>query len=129
MILLSQAYVLRKIWGIKTNNKSYVKCLSKSWTFHLFIKNNLKLFLQKHGILGYWKLSKFNEKNWKEWINHFNRYNLSPKVWYGISPEKWRSKVSEHWKESKVFDIKEKEIFVISKKLDESSTLCINSLV
>jgi hypothetical protein len=129
MILLSQAYVLRKIWGIKTNNKSYVKCLSKSWTFHLFIKNNLKLFLQKHGILGYWKLSNFNEKNWKEWINHFNRYNLSPKVWYGISPEKWRSKVSEHWKESKVFDIKEKEIFVISKKLDESSTLCINSLV
>jgi hypothetical protein len=121
MILLSQAYVLRKIWGIKTNNKSYVKCLSKSWTFHLFIKNNFKLFLQKHGILSYWKLSNFSEKNWKEWINHFSRYNLSPKVWYSISPEKWRSKVSQHWKKNKVFDIKETEIFFISKKLDESS--------
>jgi hypothetical protein len=129
MILLSQAYVLRKIWGIETNNKSYLKCLSKSWTFDLFIKNNFKIFLQKHGILSYFKLFNFREKNWKEWINYFNRYNLSPRVWYSIAPQKWRFEVSEHWKKKKVFDIGEKEILLISEKLDESSTFYINSLM
>jgi hypothetical protein len=129
MILLSQAYVLRKIWGIKTNNKSYLKFLSKSWTFDLFIKNNLKIFLREHGIQSYLELSNFGEKNWKEWINHFNRYNLSPKVWCSIAPQKWRFKVSEHWRKNKIFSTREKEILLISEKLDESSTFCINSLV
>nr|YP_010033367.1 hypothetical protein ORF474 [Diplophyllum taxifolium]QOW40233.1 hypothetical protein ORF474 [Diplophyllum taxifolium] len=129
MILLSQAYVLRKIWGIKTNNKSYLKCLSKSWTFDLFIKNNFKFFLREHGIISYFELLNFREKNWKEWINHFNRYNLSPKVWYNIAPQKWRFKVSEHWKKNKVFGIGEKQILLTSEKLDQSSTFCINSIV
>lgn len=129
IILLSQAYVLRKIWGIKTNNKSYLKYLSKSWTFDLFIKNNFKIFLQEHGIQSYLELLNFREKNWKEWINHFNRYNLSPNVWYSIAPQKWRFKVSEHWKKNKVFGIREKEILLFSDKFDESSTFCINYLV
>lgn len=128
IILLSQAYVLRKIWGIKTNNKSYLKCLSKSWTFDLFIKNNFKIFLQEHGIISYLEFSNFREKNWKEWINHFNRYNLSSRVWYSIAPQKWRFKVTEHWKKNKGFGLREKEILLISKKLDESSIFSINSL-
>lgn len=129
MILLSQAYVLRRIWGIETNNKPYLKCLSKSWTFHLFIKNNFKIFLQQHGIISYLELSDFREKNWKEWINHFNRYSLSPKVWYNIAPQKWRFKVGEHWKKNKVFSTEEKNFFTISKQIEKSSIFCVNSLV
>nr|QWW93327.1 Ycf1 [Hattoria yakushimensis] len=129
MILPSQAYVLRRIWGMKTNNKSYLKCLSKSWTFDLFIKNNFKIFLQEHGIISYLEFLNFREKNWKKWINYFNRYNLSPKVWYSIAPQKWRFKVTEHWKKNKVFGIREKENLLISEKLDESSIFCINPLI
>lgn len=121
MILLSQAYVLRRIWGIKTNNKSYLNCLSKSWTFNLLIKNNLKIFLQKKGIITYLQLSDFGEKNWKEWIRHFNRYNLSPKVWYSIAPHKWRFRVSEHWKKNENLNIVE--------PTRDNSSFCVNSFI
>lgn len=129
MISLSQAYVLRRMWGIKTNNKSYLKCLSKSWTFHLFIRNNLKIFLREQRIISYLQLSNFKEKNWKEWINRFNRYNLSPKMWCSISPDKWRFKVSEHWKKTKVFGAEKNENLTISEQTNNSSIFCINSLV
>lgn len=129
MILLSQAYVLGKIWGIETNNKSYLKSLSKSWTFDLFIKNNFKIFLQEHGIISYLEFLNLRERNWKEWINHFNRYNLSPKIWYNIAPQKWRFKVTDHWKKNDVFGMREKEILLIYEKCDESSIFCINSLI
>lgn len=98
MILTSQAYVLRRIWGIKTSNKSYLKCLLKSWASHLFIEDNSKISLYEQGAIGYTKLRNFPEKNWKEWLKCFNRYNLSPKIWYGIAPQEWRSRVNEHWK-------------------------------
>jgi hypothetical protein len=127
MILISQAYVLRKIWGIETNNKSYLKFLSKSWTFQLFIKNNFKIFLQNHKLLSYSKLSNFTEINWNDWIEQFNRYNLSPKVWYSIAPKKWRFRVSEHRKKNQVFNynIEEKKL-ILSKQVDNSSLFRIN---
>jgi hypothetical protein len=114
MILPSQAYVLRKMWEIKTNNKSYLKCLSKSWTFHLFIKNNFKICLQEHGIINSPKLFDIGEKNWKEWIRHFKRYNLPPKIWHSIAPQKWRFKVDKHWKKNKVFNVEERKKLIIS---------------
>nr|QWW92486.1 Ycf1 [Lopholejeunea zollingeri] len=98
MISISHAYILKRLWEIKTNNKSYLRYLSKSWTSHLFLKNNFKIFLHEQGIVGCINLVKFQEKNWKLWLKHFNRYNLSPEVWDGIAPEQWRFKVSEHWK-------------------------------
>lgn len=98
MISISHAYILRKIWEIKTNNKSYLRYLSKSWTSHLFLKNNFKIFLHEEGIVGYINLVKFQEKNWKLWIKHLNRYNLSPEIWNEITPKQWRFKVGEHWK-------------------------------
>nr|QWW92245.1 Ycf1 [Acrolejeunea sandvicensis] len=98
MISISHAYILRRLWEIKTNNKSCLGYLSKSWTSYLFLKTNFKIFLHEQGIVGYINLVKFQEKNWKLWLKNFNRYNLSPKVWDGIAPEKWRFKVSEHWK-------------------------------
>lgn len=113
MILMSQAYVLRRIWRIKTNNKPYLSCLSKSWTSLFFIKNNFKVFLHEQGIVGYIEFLKFQEKNWKRWLKYFNRYNLSPNVWYGIAPEQWRFRVSEHWKKekSRIFSTKENKKF------------------
>ena len=98
MISISHAYIFKKIWEIKTNNKSYLKYLSKSWTSYLFLKNSFKIFLHEEGIVGYINLVKFKEKNWKLWLKHINRYNLSPEVWNAITPQQWRFKVSEHWK-------------------------------
>lgn len=109
MISISHAYILKKIWEIKTNNKSYLKYLSKSWTSNLFLKNNFKIFLHEEGIVSYINLVKFKEKNWKLWLKHLNRYNLSPEVWNGITPEQWRFKVSEHWK------IKQEVVFTKNK--------------
>jgi hypothetical protein len=132
MILISQAYVLRKIWGIRTNNKSHLKSLLKSWTFHLFIKNNFKIFLEKQGLLSYFALSNFNKKNWNEWIKHFDRYNLYPKVWHSIAPKKWRFRVSEHWKKNQVFDsnIGEKKlVFSEREQTDNWSLFSVDSLV
>lgn len=131
MILISQAYVLRKIWGIKTNNKSYLKFLSKSWTFRLFIKNNFKILLQKQGLLSYSELASFTENNWNEWIEQFNRYNLSPKVWYSIAPKKWRFRVSEHWKENEMFDLNigKKKKMNFSERIDDPSLFHISILM
>jgi len=131
MILISQAYILRKIWEIKTNNKSYSKFLSESWTFNLFIKNNFKFFLREQGLLSCLEISNFTEKNWNEWIKHFNRYNLSPKVWYSIAPKKWRCKVGEHWKKDKIFDsnIMENKKLISSKQTDNSSLFRVNFLI
>jgi hypothetical protein len=117
------------MWGIKTDNKPYLKGLSKSWTFHLLIKNNFRFLLQEHGITNYLKLSEFGGKNWKEWIKLFDRHNLSPKVWHSIAPQKWRFKVGEHWKKNKVFNTGEKTFLIISEKMDKSSIFCITSLV
>lgn len=131
MILISQAYVLRKIWGIKTNNRSYLKFLSKSWTFHLFIKNNFKIFLQKQGLLSYLELSSFTEKNWNEWIKHFNRYNLSPKMWYSIAPDKWRFRVSEHWKKNEIFNlnIEDQKKVIFLERTDDLPLFSVNFLM
>nr|QWW92407.1 Ycf1 [Ptychanthus striatus] len=114
MISISHAYILRRLWEIKTNNKSYLRYLSKSWTSHLFLKNNFKIFLHEQGIVGCINLVKFQEKNWKLWLKHFNRYNLSPEVWNGIAPKQWRFKVSEHWKikQELVFNNNENKKFI-----------------
>nr|WKR35202.1 Ycf1 [Pleurozia subinflata] len=101
MILMSQAYVLKRIWKIKTSNKSYLKCLSKSWTFHSSINKILKIFLYEQGVISYRELSNFQKKNWNEWLKDFNRYNLSPKIWYGIKPQQWRFKVNKYWQRVK----------------------------
>ncbi|BDD77318.1 hypothetical protein Mp_Cg01220 (chloroplast) [Marchantia polymorpha subsp. ruderalis] len=98
MILISQAYVFNKIWEIKTKNKSYLKCLLKYWTSHLWIKKNFQSFLSNQGIVGSLELQNLKEENWKEWLKGFNRYNFSSKEWYKITPQQWRNKVSEHWK-------------------------------
>ena len=87
MISISHAYILRRIWEIKTNNKSYLRYLSKSWTSHLFLKNNFKIFLHEEGIVGYINLVKFQEKNWKLWVKHLNQYNLSPEIWNEITSQ------------------------------------------
>lgn len=123
MILISQAYVLRKIWETETNNKSYLKFLLKSWTFHLFIKNNFKIFLQDHELLSYSKLSNFTEINWNNWIKQFNRYNLSPRVWYSIAPKKWRFRVSEHWKKIKFLILTSKKKKLILLEQGDNSSL------
>lgn len=114
MISISHAYILRRLWEIKTNNKSCLRYLSKSWTSRLFLKNNFKIFLHEQGIVGCINLVKFQEKNWKLWLNNFNRYNLSPEVWGGLAPEHWRFKVSEHWKikQKLVFDNNENKKFI-----------------
>nr|YP_010881315.1 Ycf1 [Fossombronia foveolata]WIA67268.1 Ycf1 [Fossombronia foveolata] len=96
IILMSQAYLLRRIWGIWTNNGSYSKHLSKSWTSHSFIGNTLRVFMYERGITNRAELNSFREKNWKKWLENFDRYNLSPKMWYGIVPRQWRFRVSEH---------------------------------
>nr|QWW93412.1 Ycf1 [Notoscyphus lutescens] len=132
MISISQAYVLRKIWGMKTNDKSYLKSLLKSWTFHLFIKNNFRIFLREQGLLSYLELSNFKQDNWNGWIEHFDRYNLSPKVWYSIAPKKWRSKVSNHWKKNSALNLNiesEKKSIFFEQTNNNSSLFLPNSLV
>nr|QWW93244.1 Ycf1 [Lunularia cruciata] len=112
MILISQAYVFKKIWEIKTKNKSYLKYLLKYWTSHLYIKKKFENFLCNQGIIGYTELQNFQEKNWKEWLTCFNRYNFSSKEWHKITPKKWRNKVSEHWKkqENKIITVNNQNI-------------------
>nr|YP_010881486.1 Ycf1 [Pellia epiphylla]WIA67524.1 Ycf1 [Pellia epiphylla var. borealis]WIA67962.1 Ycf1 [Pellia epiphylla]WIA68047.1 Ycf1 [Pellia epiphylla]WIA68133.1 Ycf1 [Pellia epiphylla]WIA68477.1 Ycf1 [Pellia epiphylla] len=96
MVLISQAQVLQRIWGVKTSNRSYLRCLSKFHTSHLFIKNNFKTFLYRQGVFGH-MVRNSREENWEKWLNCFDRYNPPPKVWYGIAPREWRFRVSKYW--------------------------------
>ena len=113
MLLMSQAYVLKRIWGIKTSSKSYLRCLLKSQKSHSFIENTSKFFLYEQGILNYNKFSNFREKNWIEWLSNLDRYNLYPSIWYQITPEQWRRKVCKYRKDS------ESQNFIREKNTDE----------
>lgn len=124
MILISQAYVLQKVWEIKTKNKSYLKCLLKYWTSHLSIKKKFQSFLANQGMIGSFKLDQFKEENWKEWINFFNRYSFSSKEWSKITPKQWRKKVSQHWKKEE-----NNNNLNISKQNNKISTFINSSLL
>lgn len=76
----------KRIWGIETNNEVLFDIFIKILDIPLFVKKNLRLFLQEQRIRSYLELSNFKETNWKEWMNHFHRYNLSRKMC------KWRFK-------------------------------------
>lgn len=111
MILVSQAYVLRRIWEVETSNESRLKRLLKSWTSHSFVRSHFKNFLYERGIIGYTGLRNFQEINREKWLKASDRYNLYPQVWYAITPRKWRFEVSEHWKmnRSRIFDTERDE--------------------
>lgn len=98
---MSQAYVLKRIWGIKTSSKSYSKCLLNSQKSRSFIDSPSKFLLYEQGILNSKKLSNFREKNWIEWLKNLDRYNLSPSIWYQITPKQWRRRVCKYHGDSK----------------------------
>nr|YP_009041054.1 Ycf1 [Tetraphis pellucida]AIB08491.1 Ycf1 [Tetraphis pellucida] len=99
--LMSQAYVFHKIWQIKEKNKYNFKYLLENWTQFLIIKKKVKKILEKEGIFSFIEFKNLKKKNWKKWLQNFDKYHLSPKIWYRITPEKWRIKVTHHWKEKK----------------------------
>jgi len=76
-------------------------------------KNTKKKFEKKKGIFSLIELNNLREKNWKKWLQNFNRYNISSQVWYKLAPQKWRNQVTHQWKRKKfIISEKQKQILV-----------------
>nr|QWW92677.1 hypothetical protein [Schistidium sp. 49138] len=111
IFLMSQTYLFHKIWQKGTINKYNFKSLLENWTSNLLLRKIIKKTLKKKEIFSLIELKNLKEKNWKKWLQIFNKYNISSQVWYQIAPQKWKKKVTYHWKNKKrkKFGISEKQ--------------------
>nr|YP_009682237.1 hypothetical protein [Fissidens nobilis]QDQ38639.1 hypothetical protein [Fissidens nobilis] len=120
IFLMSQTYLFHKVWQKGTINKYNFKSLLKNWTSNLIIRKTIKKNLKEKGIFSLIELKNLKEKNWKKWLQNFNRYNISSQVWYKIAPKKWRKQVIHQWKNKKrkkfLISEKQKQILVSSKQ-------------
>eukprot|EP00249_Psilotum_nudum_P019374 c27221_g1_i1 orf=593-5704(+) len=117
--VLSQAYVFQKLWHARTRTKIDVHYLVQSlereivnsiennelkasklkdlkWNEHNYLNDHIKDLLEIQGLLK--ETQTFTEKNWKEWLHCFTRYQISSKIEYGIVPQKWKNEVKKRWK-------------------------------
>ena len=133
ILLMSQAYLFHKIWQIEMLNKYDFKYLLKNWTSNLIIKRKIKDFLKKKEIFSFKELKNLKEKNWKEWLQTFNKYNISSQIWYKIAPQQWKFEVSNQWKKNKksYFDTSDKvtKSLVFYKEKEISYKITTNSLL
>lgn len=130
IFLISQTYLFHKVWQKGTINTYNFKYLLKNWTSDLIIRKTLKKNLKKKGIFSLIELNNLREKNWKKWLQNFNRYNISSQVWYKLAPQKWRNQVTHQWKRKKfIISEKQKQILVSFNKKNFSYKLGTNSLL
>nr|QFQ51597.1 hypothetical protein [Leucobryum juniperoideum] len=108
ILLMSQTYLFHKIW-----QKGNFQFLLKNWTSNLIIKETIQKILKKRGIFSLIELKDLKEKNWKKWLQIFNRYNISSQMWYKITPQEWENKVTHHWRNKK------RKNFLISEKQEQ----------
>nr|WNR57641.1 Ycf1 protein [Muellerina eucalyptoides]WNR57706.1 Ycf1 protein [Muellerina eucalyptoides] len=38
----------------------------------------------------------YEKKEWKDWLNYYYHYDLSPIIWFRLVPQKWRNIVNRH---------------------------------
>lgn len=57
------------------------------------IDKNIVKYMEKRGFLN--KFCNLDEKNWHEWLEFLNRYNLPLTVWGNIAPQKWKVTLNE----------------------------------
>jgi hypothetical protein len=133
IFLMSQTYLFHKVWQKGTINKYNFELLLKNWTSNLIIRKTIKRNLKKKGIFSLIELKNLKEKSWKKWLQNFNRYDISPQVWYKIAPQKWRKQVTHQWKNKKrkkfLISEKQKQILVSSKQKKFFYKLVPNSLL
>jgi len=133
IFLMSQTYLFHKIWQTGIINKCNFKSLLKNWTSNLIIRKTIKKKLKKKGIFSLIELKYLKEKNWKQWLQIFNKYNISSQVWYKIAPQEWRNQVSHQWKNKRKrkYRISEKQnqTLILSKQKKFSYKLVTNFLL
>jgi len=133
IFLMSQTYLFHKVWQRGTINKYNFKSLLKNWTSNLIIRKTIKKNLKKKGIFSLIELKNLKEKNWKKWLQNFNKYNISSQLWYKITPQRWRNQVTHQWKNKKrkkfLISEKKNQILVLSKQKKISYKLVTNSLL
>lgn len=133
IFLMSQTYLFYKIWQKEIRTKYNLKALLKIWASNLILKKVIKKSLKKKGIFSLIELKTLKEKNWKNWLQNFNKYNISPQEWCKITPKKWRNQVTYQWKNNKIKQFvmleKQKQALISSKQKEFSYKLVTNSLL
>nr|WBV80320.1 Ycf1 protein [Phlegmariurus squarrosus] len=107
IFLVSQANVFHGVRQSKTINKSYLKNFLKYWNFYYFIGENyekeLKVILDKKGILGVREPQILSEEDWKDWLRYLHICKLPSHIWCKIVPRTWKNEVTKHWKMEEEF--------------------------
>jgi hypothetical protein len=120
ILLMSQAYLFHKIWQTRTINKHNFQNLLKNCTTNLILNEKIKNNLKEKEIFPLITFKNLKEKNLKKWLQNFNRYSISLKIWNTIATKKWKNQISHHWKERKKENIKflkkQTEVSVLFKK-------------
>jgi len=133
IFLMSQTYLFYKVWQKEIITKYNLKALLKFWSSNLLIKKVIKKKLKKKGIFTLIKLKALKEKNWKKWLQNFNKYSISSQEWCKITPKKWRNRVTSQWKNKKLKQFiileKQKQTLISSKQKEFSYKLLPNSLL
>nr|QKK49495.1 Ycf1.2 [Stevenia cheiranthoides] len=98
---LSQAYVFYKLSQIQVSNFSKLKAVLEYniCITSLFVKNQIKFFLQEQGIFHYELKDKtfFNSEvnQWKNWLRSHYQYNLPQIAWARLVTKKWKKKINQ----------------------------------
>nr|YP_009460130.1 hypothetical chloroplast RF1 [Tapiscia sinensis]AUT81269.1 hypothetical chloroplast RF1 [Tapiscia sinensis] len=96
----SQAYVFYKLSQTQVINLSKLRYVLQYHGTSLFLKNEIKDYFGKQGILDY-KLRHTTFLNsgmnqWKNWLKGHYQYDFSKIIWPRLVPEKWRNRVNQH---------------------------------
>lgn len=132
ILLMSQTYLFSKVWQKEIITKHHLKFFFKNWASNLVIKKIIKDFLKKKSIFSLIELETLKEKNWKKWLQNFNKYTISSQEWYKITPKKWRSQVTYQWKNKKkqfIISEKQNQPLFLSKQKKFSYKLVTNFLL
>nr|QWL16756.1 hypothetical chloroplast RF19 [Plantago afra]QWL16927.1 hypothetical chloroplast RF19 [Plantago indica] len=95
---VSQAYVFYKLSQIQVGNLHKLRSVFQYQGISLFLKPEIKDYLEKQGMIHHSKLklddkklANYEENQWKNWLRGYYPYDLASIRWSRLMPEKWRN--------------------------------------
>lgn len=103
-MLLTQAYILSKIWQSNLFTNPSLDIIEEDWNSSKALKNQMNNILERQGILNIHHPNHFNNTHWNEWLKNIPRFVPTSEVTSLIWPnnQDLSSLVQAYWKESNI---------------------------
>lgn len=103
-MLLTQAYILSKIWQSNLFSNPSLDIIEEDWNSSKALKNQMNNILERQGILNINHPNHFNNTHWNEWLKNIPRFVPTSELTSVIWPnnQDLSSLVQAYWKGSNI---------------------------